>query len=63
MTYENAAPEFEYEDQHCNTVTLINVESGATEVVVRCEGKVDTEDNAGVIGARAGHFYPLQRVG
>ncbi|MCP5383401.1 MAG: transglutaminase family protein [Altererythrobacter sp.] len=56
MTYENAAPEFEYEDQHCNTVTLINVESGATEVVVRCEGKVDTEDNAGVIGKHSGQL-------
>nr|WP_137677832.1 transglutaminase family protein [Parerythrobacter lutipelagi] len=56
MSYENAQPEFEYEDQHFNTVTMVNVESGAREVVVQCDGIVQTEDNAGVIGKHSGHM-------
>ena len=56
MTFENAERELEYEDQHHNTVTLVSVEQGARHVTVQCEGKVDTEDNAGVIGRHAGHL-------
>ena len=56
MTFENAERELEYEDQHHNTVTLVSVEQGARHVTVKCEGKVDTEDNAGVIGRHAGHL-------
>ncbi|MGB3752294.1 MAG: transglutaminase family protein [Parerythrobacter sp.] len=56
MAYENATAEFSYDDQHFNSVTLVNVDSGVTEVVVKCEGVVDTEDNAGVIGAHSGHL-------
>lgn len=56
MEYENATTEFEYDDQNFNTVTLIAVDQGATEVVVRCKGQVDTHDNAGVIGRHAGHL-------
>ncbi len=56
MRYENAVPELEYEDQHFNTVTLISIEPGVREVVIACEGTVDTEDNAGVIGKHSGHM-------
>lgn len=56
MTYENARPELEYDDQHCNTVTLVAVEQGAREVVISCNGVIDTEDNAGVIGHHSGHL-------
>ncbi|GAA4644386.1 transglutaminase family protein [Pontixanthobacter gangjinensis] len=56
MTYENAHEELQYEDQHHNTVTLVAVEPEAREVIVRCEGLVDTEDNAGVIGVHSGHM-------
>lgn len=56
MEYENAHPQLEYEDQHCNTVTLVAVESGASEVVITCRGTVDTEDSAGVIGKHSGHL-------
>jgi len=56
MEYENAHPELEYDDQHFNTVTLVAVEHGAREVVVSCNGVVDTEDNAGVIGQHSGHL-------
>lgn len=56
MEYENAHEQIEYDDQHFNTVTLISVDQGAQEVVVTCRGKVDTEDNAGVIGRHSGHL-------
>lgn len=56
MEYRNARCELEYEDQHHNTITLVAVEPGATEVVVACQGTVDTQDNAGVIGRHAGHL-------
>ena len=56
MDYENAIPELSYEDQNCNTVNLVSVESGASEVAIECKGVVDTEDNAGVIGRHSGHL-------
>lgn len=56
MVYNNAHPELEYEDQNCNTVALIAVEPGASEVTVTCEGKVETSDHAGVIGRHSGHL-------
>ena len=56
MRYENAAQELQYEDQHSNTVTLISVAPDACHVSVECIGKVDTNDNAGVIGRHAGHL-------
>lgn len=56
MTFENAETELEYDDQHFNHITLVSVEPGAREVVVTCSGKVDTEDNAGVIGKHSGHL-------
>ena len=56
MTYENAHQELEYDDQNFNTVTLIAVEPGASEVTVTCRGRVQTEDNAGVIGQHSGHL-------
>ncbi|QUL38208.1 transglutaminase family protein [Erythrobacter sp. JK5] len=56
MEYENAHPELEYDDQHFNTVTLIAVDSGASEVVVTCHGTVETQDSAGVMGRHSGHL-------
>lgn len=56
MHYENAHPELQYEDQNYNTVTLIAVDPGATEVTVTCKGIVETSDHAGVIGRHSGHL-------
>ncbi len=56
MEYENAHPELEYDDQHFNTVTLVAVEAGSTDVTITCKGTVKTEDNAGVIGQHSGHL-------
>lgn len=56
MHFENAFAELQYDDQHFNHVTLIGLAPGATEVTVTCEGVVETEDNAGVIGRHSGHL-------
>jgi transglutaminase-like putative cysteine protease len=56
MTFDNAVAEVEYDDQHFNHVTLIGLTPGAREVTVMCEGVVETEDNAGVIGRHSGHL-------
>jgi transglutaminase-like putative cysteine protease len=56
MTLEGVTRQLEYDDEHFNHVTLVSVEPGARKVTITCEGKVDTEDNAGVIGHHAGHL-------
>ncbi len=56
MELEGAREELVFDDQNFNHVNLISVEEGAREVVVTCRGRVDTEDNAGVIGHHAGHL-------
>jgi transglutaminase-like putative cysteine protease len=56
MTFDNAQAELHYDDQHFNHVTLIGLAPGAREVTVTCEGVVETEDNAGVIGRHSGHL-------
>ncbi|WDA41210.1 transglutaminase family protein [Erythrobacter sp. BLCC-B19] len=56
MVLDNARAELEYDDQHFNHVTLISLTPGAREVTVTCEGVVETEDNAGVIGRHSGHL-------
>lgn len=56
MHFDHAHAELAYDDQHFNHVTLIGVEPGAREVTVTCEGIVETEDNAGVIGRHSGHL-------
>lgn len=56
MQFENAERELEFDDQHCNTVTLIGVNAGIREVTVMCSGVVETQDHAGVIGRHSGHL-------
>ena len=56
MTYENAQPELQYEDQNHNTVNLISVEPDTRLVTVTCSGTVRTQDEAGVIGRHSGHL-------
>ena len=56
MIFDNAHAELQYDDQHFNHVTLIGLTPGAREVTVTCEGVVETEDNAGVIGRHSGHL-------
>jgi len=56
MRFDNAQSELQYDDQHFNHVTLVSLAPGAREVTVTCEGLVETEDNAGVIGRHSGHL-------
>ncbi len=56
MQFDNAHRELEFDDQHFNTVTLIGVNQGITEVTVSCAGVVETQDHAGVIGRHSGHL-------
>lgn len=58
MHYKGAREELSYDDQNFNHVTLVSVEPGATEVEITCQGVVETEDNAGVLGPHAG-YLPL----
>jgi transglutaminase-like putative cysteine protease len=56
MDFTHARCELEYDDQHKNHVTLVSVEPGAQDVVVTCQGTVETSDHAGVIGRHSGHL-------
>lgn len=56
MRYQGAKLELEYDDQNFNHTTLVSVLPGTQEVVIDCEGQVDTRDKAGVIGLHAGHL-------
>ncbi|PKP92898.1 MAG: transglutaminase [Alphaproteobacteria bacterium HGW-Alphaproteobacteria-14] len=56
MDFDNAHAELQYDDQHFNHVTLIGLAPGAREVTVTCQGMVETDDNAGVIGRHSGHL-------
>ncbi len=56
MHLEGATRQLEYDDEHFNHVTLVSVDPGTEHVRITCEGTVETEDNAGVIGHHAGHL-------
>ncbi len=50
--------EVEYDDHHNNRVTLVSGEIGGQEIVVHCNGEVETEDTAGMVGKHTG-YLPL----
>ena len=56
VEYEGVTEEVSYEDQNINHVTLVSLQPGASEVTIRCQGVVETQDHAGVIGRHAGHL-------
>lgn len=58
MEFEGAVRQVEYEDQNSNRITLIALQPGASEVVIRCEGVVDTSDEVGILGKHSG-YLPL----
>lgn len=58
MHFEGARLQVEYDDPNCNHVSLISFEPGVSEVTIRCEGVVDTNDQSGIIGKHAG-FLPM----
>lgn len=56
ITLEGARREVEYDDENANHVTLIAFEPGVSEVTIRCEGVVDTNDKSGIVGHHAGYL-------
>lgn len=62
VSVEGGRQELAFEDHHRNAVDLVNLHGGATRVVVACEGEVEVEDRAGVLGAHGG-FAPLWLFG
>lgn len=58
MHFTGARQQVEYDDENHNHVTLISFDPGVSEVSIRCEGVVDTNDVAGVMGRHSG-YLPL----
>ncbi|MBM7066647.1 transglutaminase family protein [Actibacterium sp. 188UL27-1] len=50
--------ELEFDDHHMNRVMLVSFAPGSEQIVITCEGDVETADTHGVIGKHAG-FAPL----
>lgn len=63
MQVDGGQVETEFTDHHANTVTLISFAPGATEIVVTCQGLVETENKFGVVGKQRGYMplWLLQR--
>jgi transglutaminase-like putative cysteine protease len=55
MEVEGGQIETEYTDHNENPVSLISFDAQARSIVVHCEGEVETEDMAGVVGRHGGH--------
>lgn len=60
MQLEGARCEVEYDDHHHNHTALVSVEPGASAVIIRCSGHVETSDNSGMVGPHSG-FMPMWR--
>ncbi|QTD56872.1 transglutaminase family protein [Parasphingorhabdus cellanae] len=58
MTIEGGKKELQFADQHNNQVDLISITPGGEQIVIRCEGEVEVDQNNGVIGPHRG-FMPL----
>lgn len=54
MHFTGGTFQAEYDDENRNHVTLISFDPGVTELSIRCEGVVDTNDVAGVVGRHYG---------
>jgi len=50
-TVTGGREEARYQDHHNNLVQLISFERDVTELVVACEGVIEIEDKAGIVGA------------
>lgn len=56
ITLDGARHELAYDDANGNRVNLISFVPGAEAVTIRCEGVIDTVDNAGVVGRQLGQL-------
>ena len=55
---EGATVEVSYDDEYGNRTTLVSLTPGTTTVTIRAHGRVETRDEAGVVGRHAG-YLPL----
>lgn len=63
--------QLDFLDHHANHVDLVSINGGDREIVLTCQGLVETEDRAGVVGAHGGYLplwyfcgeTPLTRAG
>lgn len=58
MLIEGGRAECDFTDEYLNQVSLVSFDPGASEIVIRCQGLVEIEDRAGVVGKHGG-FAPL----
>ena len=58
MAIEGARVEASYEDHNSNHTVLVSFATGTHEIAVTCGGRVETADNAGVLGPHTG-FMPI----
>lgn len=56
MSLTGAQQQVEYEDHNHNRTTLVSVDTGVQEVVIHCDGVVNTSDKGGVFGEHSGHM-------
>jgi transglutaminase-like putative cysteine protease len=61
-TLDGAQEQTRYDDEYNNHVILLSILPGKSGFSVRCEGEVETTDNAGIVGAHGG-FAPLRHFG
>lgn len=47
-----------FTDHHANHVDLVSVAGGSSEIILSCQGLVETEDRSGVVGPHGG-YLPL----
>jgi transglutaminase-like putative cysteine protease len=47
--------EADYTDYHNNHILLVRTDAGAQEIVISCDGEVETTNNHGIIGRHGGH--------
>jgi len=58
LHFEGGKEEVAFVDQFNNQTQLLSVSEGASELVIRAEGEVETHDQAGIIGEHGG-WTPL----
>ena len=52
---EGGQVEADYTDYHNNHILLVRIHEGAQEIIITCDGEVETTDNHGIIGRHGGH--------
>ncbi len=51
----NGRKELDFMDHNDNQVSLISIEPDHRKIDIRCQGQIETRDNAGILGKHTGH--------